>query len=163
VVPIVVLAPEEVGHGGCPADSYYCDVKKKCIPKTEVCNPKGTYTPDPVNPLIPRDLPGPVKLKPLTPKPTIVNKGDSCTISWENAFTSYDKNTVCEFTGPNISPVTFEPSTTDKIDYTSLPITSTTIYKMTCHQVDSKGIKEAGTDKSSEAICRLNAKYKEVH
>jgi hypothetical protein len=150
-------------HGGCPADSYYCDTKKACIPNGEVCNKKGTYTPDQVNPLIPRDLPGPVKLKSLTPKPTIVNKGDSCTISWENAFTSYDKNTVCEFTGPNISPVTFEPSTTDKIDYTSLPITSTTIYKMTCHQVDSKGIKEAGTDKSSEAICRLNAKYKEVH
>jgi hypothetical protein len=166
LIPFTVEG-ESIDDGGgvkwCPYGSFYCETLDKCIPDGQACNAPGIAAPDPLNPLIPRLKAGPVKLKPLTPKPTIVNKGDSCVISWQNSFTNYDRYTVCEFTGPNVSPVSFSPSTTDRVDYTTVPLTSTTIYKMSCHQVDDKGVKEAGTTKSTEAVCRLNVNYKEVN
>lgn len=149
----------------CGAGTYFCDTQQKCIADSASCNTSNTThrsDSDIVNPEIPVESVAEVTFKKttLSVNPPIVNKGYTCTISWSDLFSSYDENTECTFTGPNISS-TFLPSDRTVNTSTTTRVTSDTTFKMICGQKDATGV--VTNTKKAEGVCRVNINYVEVN
>lgn len=153
---------EEPGSsGGCTGGQYYCEIFRQCVPSGEQCNTANpNYVPydESLNPSIPARV-GPVGLrsKGLVPTPPIGNKGYTCRVAWNNAFSSYDTTTTCTFTGPGVN-LSFMPSaTTSPTFYDANSIKTDSSFKMTCRDGDT------GIPQETTTVCRLNWDYVEVN
>jgi len=143
------------GGGGCPSGQTYCANLNACATSCGGGNPN--YTPFNINPNIPATE-GPVKLKTLKITPPLVNKSQSCIVSWGDAFDSYDGLTICKFTAPSIN-LEFKPGSTTAPTSTSITnIQKDTAVKMECGETDGS---VAST--TAEGVCRLNWAYVEVN
>lgn len=141
------------GGGSCPSGTTWCGTA--CLTS---CGGSGTYVPTVMNTNIPATE-GPVKLKTLGVTPPIGNPGYSCRIAWNDAFTSYNTDTHCTFTGTGGVSLKFDPaSSTAPLYHDSGALRQESVYKMTCYQ---------GTDttktETKETVCRINWNYQEVN